>query len=565
MPDYEHFDRLVSGISPEERKNLMDKLKGQFMLFQEPLYTAEPETEIPVTIDEQYSRLPWYYRLGYFLLALFRGKPPVKLYEERQVTLLGQIIEEQSPGIYNYRKNKLLPVFYSLLENLKTSSRFFYSALNAGFNRDKGSFYSFLGSLEMPDVHAQLGTVLDPASAEEKNPGAQESEIRQIMLKSIDDALKGITEESRTAMYFNARSLFCLKELSFFPFDRILKAFSFDVALDGYSCSVSSIRDMLVSLNNILFSLKDNPPTALLESLFVFLLQEKSGESGFDLNREIRVLLSNAEEALAGIRDFNKRAPLTKIIRCAGRNTPVPPREISGGEDWYFMYREYWKNQAENKFSGYIRERRRRELLNSFRTFLRGANLKALGNIASESNPDGIPVRKAFSLSFLLTFYSAVFLPDLNKILKILLIDADFSKKENRIEFNEHYNNLIRLDEMIEKFVSRIAVSGEYGKRYVQARQEMSSLPVRRKKIQIVVDEAAEEAAEILDGARRSCRGMVSILGGILGRDPKGKYQPLSNLAKLSDRSGEFINGINDVIQKFEKTLEILDDIDMLE
>jgi hypothetical protein len=565
MTDSEHFDRLVSSLSLGERQGLLEKLKSQSLISQEPLYAAEKETGIYLNFEEQYNRLAWYYRFWYFVLGILRSKPPVKVFEEQQASSLGHIINEKCPGLFDHHSGKLLPVFYSQMERLKSASRFFYTALDAGFNRDKGAFYAFLGSLEMAPVHAQLTETINPLALEEKIPHASLSDMRQIGLRVVEDALRGITEEYRIAMYFDARVLFCLKELSVFPFDRIMMSFTHDASKNGSTCSINVIKEMLISLSNILFSFKEIPPMALLESLFIFLLQEKASEQGFEMNREIHMLMTKAEDALAVIRNFNRLVPLSKIIRCGSRNNPIRPREISGGEDWYSVYRDYWKRQAEDKIIRHFRDRRERELLVSLGDFLNVANFTVLGNTESEANPDGFPLKGALSLSFLLSFHSAVFMPELNATLKSILIDGEFSKKENRLEYNESYNGLISMDDMIKKLQSQIAPSGDYGNRYAQAKHEVCSLVIKHRKIQIILDEASSEAVAIIEDARRSVSSMIHILGGIIGMEGGGKYSPLSNLAKLSGKSGEFIKSINEAAQKFQKTLEILDEVDSLD
>jgi hypothetical protein len=382
---------------------------------------------------------------------------------------------------------------------------------------------------------------------------------------SMEDAMEGITADLREAMYFDARSLHCLKELASFLFDRLLMAFAFDSSVNGQACSATVVKDLLADLNNILFSLKVIPPMPLLESLFIFLLQEKAAEPGFDINKEIRILLARADEALSVIRAFNKQVPLTAMLRCATRNMALAPKEISGGEEWFVVYREYWKRRIETMFADYVRDRRHRELLDSFRYFLKGTNLKILGNTLSDANPEGMSIKGVFALSFLLTFYSVVFMADINKILRPILIDGDFYKKENRTEFTESYNDLIKLEDDIKKFEQSISPSGDFGKRYIQARQDMSSLPVKRRKIQIVIEEASDEALKILERTRAASRSMINILNGILEKDIKGKYDTLANMSKLSGKGTRFVTGIGETIQQFQKVLQLLDDIEAME
>jgi len=565
MAESGNFDRLVSGLPMDERQNLLSKLEKQSQLSSEPLYSDNKESLPAANIETEYTKLPWYSRFWYFILSLFKARAPIRIFEDKQVSDLGQKIDEKSPGLYDYQRALLLPAFYRQLERLKTAARFFYTTLDMSVNRDRGAFFAFLGSLEMPDVHNRLQTDTDINVIVEKNPEAPEMELRQIAFKGMDEALSAITEEYRKAMYSAARSLNCLKALSSYLFDRLIMAFGSSTSVNGETCSASVVREPLVNLCNILVSMRAVPPMPLLESLFVFSLQERTGEPGFDMSREIRGLLKKAEDSLDVIREFNKLVPLVWIIRCSGRDLSISTREISGGEDWYVVYRDYWKRHIESLFIDYMRDRRRQQLLNAFRYFLKGTSLKVLENTVSESNRDGLPVKGAFGLSFLLTFYTVVFMADINRILRPILIDGEFNKKENRVEFTESYNDLIKLEDDIRKFEQKISTSGDYGKRYIQARQEMSSLPVKRRKMQIVIEEAQDDAESILDHAREASRSMVNILSGILGRDTRTKYDTLSNLAKMAGKGNQFMTSLDETIQQFQQVLKLMDDIEAME
>ena len=565
MAERGHFDRLVADLPLDERQNLLEKLKKQSNMSSEPLYTKE---ELPVStedIESEFSKLPWYKRLWYFILSLFKTKAPVKIYEDHKVSILGQKIDERSQGLYNYQKDLLLPAFHRHLTRLKEAARFFYSALDISVNRDKGAFFAFLGSLEMPEVHMRLQTETDPNLIVDKNPGIEEMDLRQIALKAMDDALTMVNDDNRSTMYYNARTLNNLKELASFLYDRVLMAFGNNALINGEACSASMVRELLEILNNVLQSIMIAPPMTLLESLFVFLLQERSGEPGFEINREMRGLLIKAEESLEVIREFNKQVPLTWIIRCSSRNMTYCPRQISGGEDWFIVYRDYWKRRIEMLFSEFMKDRRYRELLNTFRYYLKGTSLKILGNTQSESNPEGLPIKGAFALSFLLTFYSIVFMPDINRILRTILIDGEFQRKENRAEFAESYNNLIKLEDDIKKFEQDISPMGDYGKRYSAARQDMSVLPIKRRKIQIVLDDASKTALNIHEQARDAAKSMVGILNGILGKDLRGKYDSLSNLAKMAGKGTVFLSSLEETIQLFQRFIGIMDDIEAME
>jgi hypothetical protein len=557
------FNRLVSELSLDERAKLLEKLRSQSSLLQSPLY-EEVSDEPAEKIEIRFNNLPWYRRLWFRILSFFNSRAPLKLFEDSLMSRIAKSVEETAPGFYNYQKDLLLPKFQEMLAYLRDGSRFFYQALDASLNRDKGGLMVFLGSLEMPDVHKLIQNSTDPAVLTEQFPGISEVELRKKTHRAMEEAVSTVSDEQRNAMYYNARSLFCLKQLSSFLFDRMINAFIVDSAYGGSICPSASIRDQLLALNNILNSLKNPPPMVLLSSLFVFVLSEKEDEPGFDIQIEMRKLLSRAEASVEAIRTFNKQVPLTQLLRCMSRNMDISPRNIGGGEDWFVVYREHWKHLVDERFSAFIKNKKQRDMQNSLRYFLKGNSLKMLENAGSESDAAGVPVKEAFCLSFLKTFYTVVFMGEINKILRPILLDGEFIKKENRTEFAEYYNTIIKLEDLIRHFDRTLSVSGDIGKRYSQAKAEITSLPFKRRKIQIVLQEASKIAGEIIDQTRDAMEGMMMVLGGIIKKSADEKYDSLANLVVFG-KPAAFFGGIQFCADKFRQAIRLMDDITGIE
>jgi hypothetical protein len=558
-----HFNRLVSELNLEERAKLLEKLRSQSSLSQGPLY-EEVSEEPAEKIEIRFSGLPWYRRLWFRILSFFNSRAPLKLFEDHLMSRIARSLEETAPGFYNYQKDLLLPKFLEMLVYLRDGSRFFYQALDASFNRDKGGLMVFLGSLEMPDVHKLLQNNTDPAVLAEQFPDISEIELRQKAHTALEKAVSAISDEQRSVMYYDARSLFCLKQLSSFLFDRMINAFIVDSASGGSICPSGSIRDQLLALNNILNSLKESPPMVLLSSLFVFVLSEREDEPGFDIQIEMRKLLSKAEASIETIRTFNKQVPLTLLLRCMSRDMDISPRNIGGGEDWFVVYREHWKHLIDEQFSVFTKNKKQRDMQNSLRYFLKGNSLKMLENTNNESNAAGVPIKEAFCLSFLKTFYTIVFMGEINKILRPILLDGEFINKENRVEFAEHYNTIIKLEDLIQHFDQLLSISGDIGKRYSQAKAEITSLPFKRRKIQIVFQEASKIAAGIVDQTRDAMEGMILILGGIIKKSVDEKYDSLANLIVFG-RPSAFFGNLQSCIDQFRKAIRLMDDIARIE
>jgi hypothetical protein len=584
MVDSDKFSELASALTGEERGKLLKNLTSQSNILKEPLY--EVRTEAPQgAVETQYQKLPWYQHMWLLFLSFFKGKPPVKVFEDAIINKIGQGIDAKYPGYFDYKQNLLLPLFHKELTELKDSVRFFKDMFESSIQRDLGAFYAFLSSLEMPDIHKRLVEETLPQSLSVKHPEANSAALKQASLGVMEDAFAAINENHRNTMYNNAHSLFCLKDMAFFLFDRVLYAFSADSAVSGMSCSASVVREQLASLNNILFSIRNPPSIELLSSLFMFVLQKRADETGFDIDEASEELLSKAENSLIMIREFNKAIPLTLILRFANRDAALTPVELSGGDDWFTIYREYWKQRIEGLCEKFEKVRQQQELLESFRTFLKGASLRTLEYVQSETNPSGLPIRRSYALSFLLTFHAVVFLTDINKILRPILIEGEFLKRDFRTMFTESYNDLMKLDDDIKKFDADVAQTGEIGKQYAIAQADMS-LTNRRRKTQAVLETANDSANIIISKARTAMAGMLTVLQGIAKKDSDGKNGMLANISKfvgkppvamisaasdttavplaLTPKGIAFFNSINEVAKNLKDAIQILDNIDAL-
>jgi hypothetical protein len=558
-----NFNRLVSELNLNERVKLLEKLTSQSNLEKSPLY-EEAVADIPFEdIEVHFDTLSWFAKLWFRIVSMFTSRMPSKVYEDHLMSGIAKSLETKAPGFYNYQKDLLLPKFQTALEYLRDGSRFFYYALDVSLNKEKGALMAFLGSLEMPEIHTALQTGVNFSDLADKFPTANEVDLRQKAQKIMEDALTNITKEQKGTMYLNARSLTCLKQLAAFHFDRVINSFSPDSVHQGNTCISAAVRDQLITLNNILYSLHEPPSMSLLESLFIFVLSDKQDEPGFDVQMEMHKLLVRAESALDVIRDFNRQVPLTQFLRCMTRNMALAPQNTGGGEDWFPAYREHRRSLLDEAFFSFTSTKRQRDVQTMLQQFLKGATIERLSNMAGGgSNTAGIPVKGTMCLSFLQTFYSVVFMGEINPVIRPILLDGEFTRKENKTEFTECYNNIIKLEDIIKRFDRKLSPDGDYGGSYAQAKAEMIPLPVKRRKIQIILDEACASAAEILEQTKNALEEMIKILGGIVSGNEK--YGGLSNLQVIG-KSPFFMDSIQLCIDRFSQTLKLMEDIDAME
>jgi hypothetical protein len=154
---------------------------------------------------------------------------------------------------------------------------------------------------------------------------------------------------------------------------------------------------------------------------------------------------------------------------------------------------------------------------------------------------------------------------DLNPFLRTVLIDGEFRRKDNKLEYTENYNELIKLDDIIGQFDQNLSPRGDWGKRYAQTKNEISALAVKRRKLQILQEEIDEQAGAIVDRSALAMNGMVKVLNGITREESDGKYDTLSNLSQLNGKGSEFTEALENAALKFREAVKILKNIARLE
>ncbi|GHU44478.1 hypothetical protein FACS1894190_15890 [Spirochaetia bacterium] len=564
MAEKSNFERLSSSLTQEDKVKLLEKIKSNTDLSERSLIdenTAAPKSNNAVL----YGELPWYKKLLYLIIGFFTGKSTMDTFVYSLFSEEGRSIELQYPGMYDFVQGILKQNMQEELKKLKDSARFFYSALDSSFNKDAGAFFVFLGSVEMPNIHRAIVEGTEPSDYAAKHPDLSYKKIKKLAVNYVETQLENITDEQRTVMYQSARSLLCLKQLSSFLFDRLILSFNPIAGEPGNVCPVGNVKNMLLTLNNILFSIKTTPSINLLSSMFVFFMQEHFDEDGFDEDIEMQKYMTRAEKSLDVIRTFNRHVPLTRIIRCIVRDLSYTPSELSGGESWFAQYRETWIENIAGLFDVFIRERRLEKIDKLFDELFNGYKMESFDGVHGEEDPDGIPVDGVYCINVLLIFHKIVFMPEINIILRPILIDGEFIKADNRTEFTECYNILIKLDDTIKNLMRKIAPGGEYQKRWEQIFLDVQSIPVRRRKTQVIQDEVSAASNKIIRDAHESLIAMKNILKGIIKPSDDGKHDALSNLEKIKGKGTFFMDGLNSGLGKLDNIVNLVSEIKALD
>ncbi|MDR0683787.1 MAG: DUF5312 domain-containing protein [Spirochaetaceae bacterium] len=550
MSENSAFERLSSGLSQYERLKLLEKIVSFSDTTEGTLINQEKESEQPVKVEESYTRLPWYRRLWFFILGFFTGKTPLEMFINSQIAEIGRGIDLMFPEIFNWQKMQLRRNFQEELKKLKEAARFFYTILDSGINRNRGAFFVLWGSIEMRELHARLSEKTDPSNFAADNPDLSDIKLRQMAVNYVENEINNISEENRRIMYEGAHDIVCLKQLASFLFDRFIMSFNHSVSDPEPVCPAAIVNGQLVSLANILYSIKKSPSVTLLSSMFIFMMPEQNDKNTYDAESELQKFTLKAEKAIDVIRAFNSRVPLIRILRCVKRDTSYMPTEISGGEDWFVLFKKCWVENVTAQFNEFIKDRRRAKIQQLYSELFEDFAVEPFANIAYNNNDDGIPVNNIQSLSYIMIFHKLIFMPIINVFIRPILIDGDFVRKENRSEFTEAYNILIKLDDTIKNYTKRLEKSGDLGKRWEQIWADVNSITVRHRKTSVILEDVNEAVDAIVADARKAVKSMEKIIDGILYPSSGKPYDTLTNLPKISGKGTTFADGMKEGLEK---------------
>ncbi len=560
MSDKSAFDTLVLELDPHERGELLSRLNRVTAISTEPLHILDADSAEKVDYAAAYKDLGLIAKAIIIVRSLLSGMSKDDLVKERILRGIARQADAAAPGLADTRRRVFLEPFRDELIALKAAARYFYDLLDRSLEKNRAEFFAFLASLRFERTHLELSTETDPGTFIERNALASDNDVRLAVNAALESALSRMEEDYRRLMLQDVRNLQCLKKLSGFLFDRIINGFQPSQS-GRKELSFYTAADQLEQLATILLALE--PPSAkLMEAILAFDLGEEVGNKDFDLDEAIKAESANAANALGAIRGFNARVPLEAALKLVNEDPNWRRPNFSGGEDWFALFKSYWKERIEKRYQKFVAERRIRQLETEVVAMV-GAQPQSWFEHLSETGEEASPpVRFARALRFLEAFYHQVFLSDVNNVLKVVLLDGEFYKRDNRLEFTDAYNGMLQIGEGLKSLDHRLAPDGELGSTYYHAKNELIPLQIKKRKIESAVQAADVEAESLIRRANDAMLKMQLILNGIVAGEARGRYDSLANLSSIEGKANkDFQRKLSLTKDKLEKTVFLLGEL----
>jgi len=566
MQETSTFDKLVKELSFGQRRELLSRIGRTAKISQEPLIEVYPE-KTENRIEKTYRSLSLWRRLLLFLRALFAGKKKEEMLEELLLTRLKKQIAHQTSRLVDFKYSLFLEEMKHELEELAKAAYFFRNNIQKCLGKEKANFIAFLGSFEMVSTHERLLNEINPVKVAAEGGDKQERDIKLEMEKRLKEIIKNIPEADRNKMLTESQALSYLYSFSGFAFEEILERFGYRHFKGRLSCEFSDISRRLADLAAIMRSVVVPPSVNALKAVFLYYNEDNMEENDFNLEDELLQDFKRAEEALVKIRLFNKRIPLLPLLKIIRRDFNFTITPLEGGEDWLALYKNYWAGRLNEQYKEYINKRKIGDIEDQALQYLQVKEFPPVKYFHPKYYKPELRIRHWRSIAFLLGFTRSIYPSTMYRSLRILLVNGEFYKDSNRVEFTDCFNFLNNLGGILGVFEKKLMPpDGEYAKKLEELGKTKMNEKLELKNTQLIFNKIDSEARVILDDSFAHLQTLKLILNGILYSEMGGKYDTISNIGYIGGRENQpLLKDWEKILQVVTQGLEILNDIRAVE
>lgn len=557
------FDRLVSGLSSDERLEMLERIEARIAIDDEPFFTESEDLENG-NIEIIYNRLGVLKRIVLFLRALFSQRDVTEILEESILKRYAGDVERGCRGLFDAKTMSLTGGFARELRALRDSLACFTDPLSRAFGPDKSDFISFLAGFEIPLHQERLLDIADPESHTHKEGALSDSDLRRKALLDLSAALKDISDSDKSSIYNHVRSLYFLSELVRFPFSSILEHFPQDQS--EQAVSLDQVKTPLLELGDVLYSQGAPPSENALRALFLFdpALTEQADTK--EIKSTLKAQLEKAWNGTDNIRKFMNVLPLRKLLKVCTGNLGYTPETLGGGEDWFALYRKFWEQRVETAVSEYSFKNRKNRLQRDACALIQMSEIAPLANYRRAPTGQGLTGRYEVTIAFLHHFLQKLFMRSMHRTLRIFLVDGDFYKSQNREQFTVSYEGLQRSAKLINELEKDLSTEGEIGGVLDQKNRQPHSDAPGHELMSAMLQAMDARFEKIIDSARDNLEHLINVVKGILYGQSGGRFDTLSNISYIGGSENEKLIGrLNDVLKQAEEAQRIMNELYDLE
>lgn len=177
-----------------------------------------------------------------------------------------------------------------------------------------------------------------------------------------------------------------------------------------------------------------------------------------------------------------------------------------------------------------------------------------------------LTLRRELAVCFLKGVFQKLYPTILMRPLKILLIEADFYRRENLVEFTDAFSTLEHQQQVLDDFETRLSPKGDLGEGFILVQREKTATVKGKARLENLMLTTDAEAEMIVGKVLSAMRSMDAIIDGILNVIRGGPYETLVNLASIQGKQNEkFRKELGSVRHRMQDIVSILEEIKQIE
>lgn len=561
----ENFDELVSGISKNERQKMLDNIQRKSQEFNSSNNIKDDlSQEREDALKKKFVQLSFFQKIFLWFLSIIRGADVESVFNSHLLSKNALYLEQQFPGILDYKRGLLLNGFYEKILQLRNNLAFFSEYISY-YEENRSKFYVYLSTIIMPEVADEIIEKSDPF----QYPFTKElnNEMRNSLLSKLEDIVNSISQDKRNDMYLCIKSIEWLSNTIKLPLNKILLKFIANEK-GQKECPINQLSTELIALAKF-FNEEVFLPTEIIRALYFFRneIEKKDNfqQSVDQADQELNKFISEAEAKILIIKSFPRFIPVADLAKLATNDSQFAPSVFGGGEDWLSQFRAEQKVIFENKWNSWLIEYKKEKVRHKLSEYFSIMSFPSLPLTPWKDYKEEVKFGNEYTIGFIYNFIKNYINPSM-PTLKTLSVEGDFYIKENRLELIEGYNSYEKLDADLNALEAALMPSGEYGIMFENISNNGYDYRTRLDAVKEVVSEIEKNTQQLIADFGKLSRSMTNLLSAALGELSSQFYGPVTNIYKIAGGGNKiFRENLYNLRNNIEHSFAMLSEMEALD
>lgn len=565
-----NLERLAQGISDNERKDMLSKLKEVVPEEGEniPGVTQKKKRDAVQAEEERREfalklrKEPLLRRFWIWLRSLFSEMTVEEIYNESLVSDLAHDIERHYPDLLIYRRKVLFNSFYEKMLLLAKASEFFKPYIKI-FDRNPGTFYVELSKILMPGVVEQIEKDSDPYQYPFSEP-LEEGVIKELRQRVLE-GLCSLGIENQRDMYQYAQMLCWLGAFVKLPFEKLIRRFG--TSEDQTSvCLFSQFRNDIDDLARVMCNYVHIDERLI--GAFVLFMQDSAddpnlSESDNNAIKE-RNFRSLATSQIAMVEMFVNNVPIEKIAKVVLNNYLYVAQPSGGGEDWLEQFSDSVKKNFEKRLKEWRADSEKEKLKGLLKEYFNMAMFPVFPYRPWEKLWNGMKPVNVLSIG-LVNYFVKQHFTEYMTILKGVSLEGDFSVKKNQKQLSVALDNFEQVNNYLDTLANDLAPTGGYGREFSAFEGIKIKSDNSISHMNMIVAEVDADCARIIKIFKAMCSDLDDLIMGFISGKGMPPYGSIVNLGKILRRIGNVTERLKDMRQNFSYALDLITKLQAIE